>query len=116
MPETALSRVAPDNMLLSFVTNAMGPALVVQQFAPLLEAARSQPGGGDPLRPAVIANISARVGSIGDNSLGGWYSYRCVLSMSATCLKHFMLDELSHPLAYFAFFPNALDPEIQDSV
>ena len=27
-------------------------------------------------RPAVIANLSARVGSIGDNSLGGWYSYR----------------------------------------
>ena len=27
-------------------------------------------------RPAVIANLSARVGSISDNSLGGWYSYR----------------------------------------
>lgn len=27
-------------------------------------------------KPAVIANMSARVGSIGDNSLGGWYSYR----------------------------------------
>ncbi len=27
-------------------------------------------------RPAVIASLSARVGSIGDNSLGGWYSYR----------------------------------------
>lgn len=27
-------------------------------------------------RPAVVANLSARVGSIGDNRLGGWYSYR----------------------------------------
>ena len=27
-------------------------------------------------RPAVIANLSARVGSISDNELGGWYSYR----------------------------------------
>lgn len=27
-------------------------------------------------RPAVIANLSARVGSIGDNSMGGWYAYR----------------------------------------
>ena len=30
-------------------------------------------------RPAVIANLSARVGSISDNELGGWYSYRCPL-------------------------------------
>jgi len=31
-------------------------------------------------RPAVVASLSARVGSISDNELGGWYSYRCALS------------------------------------
>ena len=76
-PETALSRIEPDNILLSFQTNAIGPTLVAQHFLPLLQAARERPGGGDPERPAVVANMSARVGSIGDNGLGGWYSYRC---------------------------------------
>lgn len=32
---------------------------------------------GSSERPAVVANLSARVGSISDNQLGGWYSYRC---------------------------------------
>jgi NAD(P)-dependent dehydrogenase (short-subunit alcohol dehydrogenase family) len=49
-----------------FRVNTIGPALVMKHFSPLL--ARD--------RPAVIASLSARVGSIGDNKAGGWYSYR----------------------------------------
>ena len=48
-------------------------------------------------RPAVIASLSARVGSIGDNSLGGWYSYRA----SKTALNQVSAERLdvihSHP-------------------
>jgi NAD(P)-dependent dehydrogenase (short-subunit alcohol dehydrogenase family) len=50
----------------SFAINAIGPALVAKHFLPLL------PRQG----PAVFAALSARVGSIGDNRLGGWYGYR----------------------------------------
>jgi NAD(P)-dependent dehydrogenase (short-subunit alcohol dehydrogenase family) len=46
--------------------NAIGPALAIKHFAPLL------PRQGK----SVIAALSARVGSIGDNRLGGWYGYR----------------------------------------
>ncbi len=46
--------------------NAIGPALILKHFAPLL------PKTGD----VRIAFISAKVGSIGDNALGGWYGYR----------------------------------------
>ncbi|WP_230467518.1 hypothetical protein [Lujinxingia vulgaris] len=46
--------------------NALGPALVVKHLTPLLRHSER----------TVIANLSARVGSIGDNRLGGWYSYR----------------------------------------
>ena len=49
-----------------FAINAIGPALVLRHFAPLL--------AGDA--PSAIACISARVGSISDNRLGGWYGYR----------------------------------------
>ena len=46
--------------------NAVGPALVLKHFVPLL------PRRGR----SVVAALSARVGSIGDNRLGGWYGYR----------------------------------------
>lgn len=50
----------------SFALNAIGPALLMKHVLPLL------PRTGK----AVFATLSARVGSIGDNRLGGWYSYR----------------------------------------
>ena len=53
-------------MAQSFAINAIGPALVMKHFLPLL------PRDGS----SVFATLSARVGSIGDNRLGGWYSYR----------------------------------------
>ncbi|MBP7648531.1 MAG: SDR family NAD(P)-dependent oxidoreductase [Phenylobacterium sp.] len=49
-----------------FATNAAGPALAAKHFLPLTP--RDQ--------PSVFAALSARVGSIGDNQLGGWYGYR----------------------------------------
>jgi hypothetical protein len=49
-----------------FAVNAIGPALVMKHFLPLL------PRQGR----TVFAALSARVGSIGDNRLGGWYGYR----------------------------------------
>ncbi len=45
----------------------------LQHMWPLLKAGR---GSGTERDVAVVANLSARVGSIGDNRLGGWHSYR----------------------------------------
>jgi NAD(P)-dependent dehydrogenase (short-subunit alcohol dehydrogenase family) len=66
VPEKALRALDPALMAESFAINAIGPALVIKHFSPLL------PRSGR----AVLATLSARVGSIGDNRLGGWYSYR----------------------------------------
>ncbi|MGF1466841.1 MAG: SDR family oxidoreductase [Sandaracinaceae bacterium] len=65
-PEKKLDRVDPRNLERVFAINAFGPLLVAKHFEPLLTH------GGR----AVLANLSARVGSIGDNRLGGWYAYR----------------------------------------
>ncbi|OOY05685.1 C factor, cell signaling protein [Thioclava sp. F28-4] len=65
-PEKALSHLTPEELQTQFAVNAMGPALVLKHAARLLP--RDQ--------PARFAALSARVGSIGDNGLGGWYSYR----------------------------------------
>ncbi|DBA84139.1 TPA: hypothetical protein ACH3X1_006612 [Trebouxia sp. C0004] len=74
-PETALSRLDSSSLHKVFQVNAFGPILVSKAFMPLL--ARGAKDGNTPReKPSVIANMSARVGSITDNRLGGWYSYR----------------------------------------
>ncbi|MBE7196441.1 MAG: SDR family NAD(P)-dependent oxidoreductase [Parafilimonas terrae] len=65
-PEKALKALEVSAMADLFAINAIGPALVAKHFVPLL------PRTGR----CVFAALSARVGSIGDNRLGGWYSYR----------------------------------------
>lgn len=65
-PERRLADIEPGNMVRSFRVNALGPLLIAKHFAPTLPRDRH----------CVFANLSARVGSIGDNRLGGWYAYR----------------------------------------
>jgi len=66
MPEKTWQKIDPVHMARSFAINAIGPALLMKHFLPLL------PRHGK----AGFVSLSAKVGSIGDNRLGGWYSYR----------------------------------------
>lgn len=63
-PEKTLSAIDPTALQVVFQVNALGPAIVLREFLPLLD------------RQGAMAVMSARVGSIGDNRLGGWYAYR----------------------------------------
>ena len=65
-PEKTLQAVSARSMADQFAVNCIGPSLVLKHGVRLL------PRKGR----AVFAALSARVGSIGDNRLGGWYSYR----------------------------------------
>ena len=65
-PEKSWRQLDAVNLPRSFALNAIGPALIMKHVLPRL------PRSGK----AVFATLSARVGSIGDNRLGGWYSYR----------------------------------------
>lgn len=65
-PEKTIKAVSAEAMAAQFAVNAIGPALVLKYFSPLL-AKNSR---------SIMAFLSARVGSIGDNRLGGWISYR----------------------------------------
>lgn len=71
-PETTLSKVQKSSLLLTYEVNAVGPILVIKHMWPLLKVG----GSGTERGFSVVANLSARVGSIGDNGLGGWHSYR----------------------------------------
>jgi len=65
-PEKAVREVTEAALLDLMRVNAIGPMLILKHVLPLL--ARDA--------PAVFAALSARVGSIGDNKIGGWHSYR----------------------------------------
>lgn len=65
-PEKGLRDLDPWALAQNFAVNAIGPALLMKHFLPLL------PRDGRSL----FATLSAKVGSIGDNRLGGWHGYR----------------------------------------
>ena len=65
-PERSWSHLDAAYLQHVFAINAIGPALVMKHFLPLL------PKSGRCL----AGFVSAKVGSIGDNALGGWYGYR----------------------------------------
>ncbi|MGB2926616.1 MAG: SDR family NAD(P)-dependent oxidoreductase [Limnothrix sp.] len=65
-PEKSLRHIQSENLTRYFQVNAVGAVLWAKYLLPFLK-------GGD--RP-IFAAVSAKVGSIGDNRLGGWYGYR----------------------------------------
>jgi NAD(P)-dependent dehydrogenase (short-subunit alcohol dehydrogenase family) len=65
MPEKKLADLHYAQMHATFLVNTFGPAIVIRHFSKLLDKQRG-----------VLAILSAKVGSIEDNRLGGWYSYR----------------------------------------
>ncbi len=89
-PEKALKQLTPEAMLAQFRLNAVGPALVLRHVPGLL--ARD--------RPAVVAALSARVGSIGDNRAGGWHSYRAAKAALNQIVRGAAIElARSHPQA-----------------
>jgi NAD(P)-dependent dehydrogenase (short-subunit alcohol dehydrogenase family) len=65
MPEKRLDDLNAEQLIDLMKINAIGPALTVRHFSKLLDPQNS-----------IMVTLSAKVGSIEDNRLGGWYSYR----------------------------------------
>jgi NAD(P)-dependent dehydrogenase (short-subunit alcohol dehydrogenase family) len=65
-PEKSLRQIESDRLLRYFQVNSVGAMLLFKQVQPLLKHQNR----------SILATISAKVGSIGDNQLGGWYGYR----------------------------------------
>jgi len=76
-PEKSLKDISTDKFNQVFTVNTFGPALVMKHFASKLTRNRK----------SVMASISARVGSISDNHLGGWYAYRASKSALNMIIK-----------------------------
>jgi NAD(P)-dependent dehydrogenase (short-subunit alcohol dehydrogenase family) len=76
-PERSLSKLDRNWVEKTMAVNVIGPVMFSKELAPLMKTkqrGKKEDGEGRPV--SVIASLSARVGSISDNELGGWYSYR----------------------------------------
>ncbi|MGB3402584.1 MAG: SDR family NAD(P)-dependent oxidoreductase [Microcoleaceae cyanobacterium] len=65
-PEKSLRQINADNLMQYFQTNSISAILLAKHLQPLLKHDKQ----------SIFATISAKIGSIGDNRLGGWYGYR----------------------------------------
>ncbi|QDH34768.1 SDR family NAD(P)-dependent oxidoreductase [Porphyrobacter sp. YT40] len=81
-PERTYKRLDPAVMAEVFALNTIGPALIAKHMLPLM------PRGA----PFTFAALSARVGSISDNGLGGWHSYRASKAALNMLLKNLAIE------------------------
>lgn len=89
-PEKTIRALDPSAMAHAFAVNTIGPALVAKHVLPHLPRDRR----------AIFAALSARVGSISDNRLGGWYSYRASKAALNQIVRTLSVElALKHPQA-----------------
>jgi NAD(P)-dependent dehydrogenase (short-subunit alcohol dehydrogenase family) len=87
-PERTYRRLDPATMAEVFALNTIGPALIAKHMLGIM------PRG----RPFTFAALSARVGSISDNRLGGWHSYRASKAALNMLLRNFAIEMArTHP-------------------
>ena len=103
-PEKSLNQCRQDSLMRLFLVNSIGPLMLARAVIPLMPKNR----------PGHFAVLSAMVGSIGDNRLGGWYGYRA----SKAALNQFMRTlavecRRSHPqLCITAIHPGTTDTSL----
>ena len=81
-PEKSIREINYSTMAKVMAVNTIGPALIGRYFIPLLRKDTK----------SVLAFLSARVGSISDNKLGGWYSYRASKTALNQIVKNFSIE------------------------
>ena len=122
-PERTLASIEREWFEKSLAVNVIGPTMLVKALCPLMRTkgkrkitiddsddGDSNDGKQQQLvvipptnrPPTIIINLSARVGSISDNQLGGWYSYRSsksALNQMTRTLAHELHRQGSHVVA-----------------
>ena len=81
-PEKAIRDLSIEGFEQNFAINAIGPAMVAKHFLPIMRKNER----------SVFACLSARVGSISDNGLGGWYAYRASKAALNMVLKNLSIE------------------------
>ena len=104
LPETALARIKMDDAVRGFKINAIAPALLAGNLSSLLFKSDR----------AIVVNLSARVGSVTDNAVGGWYSYRASKSAVNSLTKTMSIEftNRKRPVTAIALHPGTCDTDL----
>ncbi|KLI63996.1 SDR family NAD(P)-dependent oxidoreductase [Aurantiacibacter marinus] len=81
-PERSLKQLSGEAMSEILLLNAVGPAMIAKHVLPLFPRNA----------PASFAALSARVGSIADNRIGGWHSYRASKAALNMLIRNFAIE------------------------
>ena len=105
-PEKSIIEINYSTMTKVMAVNTIGPALIGRYFIPLLRKDAK----------SVLAFLSARVGSISDNKLGGWYSYRASKTALNQIVKNFSIElKRTNPKAVvLALQPGTVDSNLSE--
>lgn len=105
-PEKTWRSLEADHLLRAYTVNAIGPALLVKHLLATL----------NPKHPTTIGILSARVGSISDNQLGGWHSYRASKAALNMLIKNFAieLNRLKRPTLVVGLQPGTTDTALSE--
>lgn len=116
--ETSLRDVSFEGLATTMATNAIGPLIIAKSVAPLLQKGNAafshQRLQSKKDFRGVIVNMSARVGSIGDNGLGGWYSYRMSKTALNMATKNLSIElgRGSKKVACMSMHPGTVDTDL----
>jgi len=115
-PERALSKIDRSWLEKTMAVNLIGPVMLSKELSPLMMQRRRRKKNAEAEeddRPvAVIANLSARVGSISDNGLGGWYSYRMSKSALNQATRTMALELKRHSTWTVALHPGTTNTDL----
>ena len=103
-PEKSIRELSANKFIDMFNANTIPTALIAKYFLPLLYRDRT----------TKFASLSARVGSIEDNHLGGWYSYRASKSALNMILKGLSIEQkrLNPNSIVFGLHPGTVDSKL----
>ncbi|SEB04320.1 NAD(P)-dependent dehydrogenase, short-chain alcohol dehydrogenase family [Thiothrix caldifontis] len=105
-PEKTWRSLEADHLLHAYMVNAIGPTLLVKSLLAKL----------NPKHSTTIGILSARVGSISDNQLGGWHSYRASKAALNMLIKNFAieLNRLKRPTIIVGLQPGTTDTALSE--
>ena len=103
-PEKSLKDLSAEKFQHLFKINTITPALVAKHFLPKLHRHR----------PVKFAALSARVGSISDNQIGGWYAYRASKTALNMIIKNFAIEigRQNHEAVIVSLHPGTVDSNL----
>lgn len=110
-PERSILNLDKDWMSKTFETNLFGHVMLTKGLIPLFKTSSSN-SNKETVKVSKIVNISARVGSIDDNKLGGWYSYRMSKAALNMFTKTLAIEMKRYKCGVISIHPGTTDTDL----